>query len=129
MNSKRLIRLALLALAVIGLGGRRVKAAKESMTLTLINATEESLDVYLGTDTAAHLLEQKGLEPGQEATFLLTDLPLGPYTAIVAEISSRDRMAVFRRHLIYDLDAVEGPYKGLIVDYGKGVIDVKMVRK
>ena len=129
MKNKRLVFLAFLALAGLGLGRKKIQEGSQEMTLTLTNATKEAFDISLGTNWTDQTLDHLGLSPGEKADFLLTDLPLGPHTAVVAKFKPQGRDEAFRRHLIYDLDATPGPYKGLIVDYGDRIIDVKMVRR
>lgn len=117
----------ILGLAVSAGAAMLVRHSDKALHLRLVNATGEDLTVQLGTDTDPRAIALGDFPPGREAHINLKELPLGHHTAIYIWLEGDGRS--FRRTLIYDIDEVRGPLEALVVDYGNGYLDVKMVKQ
>ena len=95
-----------------------VKKIKSAYQLELENCTADTLDIFLGTLAAPDALVFERFQPGEIRSVDLTRMRF-PDTAA---------RPGYKRTLIYDTEECKSPMHGMIVDYGDGNYDVKLVR-
>lgn len=120
---------AITALAVSACGAAiAVKKMKQAYQLALENCTDQVLDVYLGTASAPDALVIEGFRPGEKRAIDLTHLPLGEHDVVYIRFPGTAAYQGYQRTLIYDTNECTSPMHGMIVDYGEGNYDVKLVK-
>ncbi|MDO4281677.1 MAG: hypothetical protein Q4C56_08605 [Peptococcaceae bacterium] len=105
-----------------------VKKIRTAYQLELENCTEETLDVYLGTAAAPDGIVLEKLAPGEKRHVDLTRLPLGDHDVVYIRFPQTERCEGYQRTLIYDTAECDCALHGMIVDYGQGNYDVKLVK-
>lgn len=105
------------------------KKMREAYKLQLENCTEHPLDLVIGTDVADEALSVQGLVPGEKRMIDLTALPLGDHNSVYIRFPETADHGSYKRTLLYDIDEGIHPMHGMIVDYGHGNLDVKLVRR
>lgn len=104
-----------------------IKSVKQALTLRLVNESGKTLNLTIGSDEKPDAISIMNFQPRQERSVDLREIPLGPHTAVYIRFLDDEGQYLFRRTLIYDVAEVENKIEALIVDYGHGAIDVKMV--
>lgn len=106
-----------------------IKKMKEAYQLELENCTNTMMTVYLGTQAAPDALIFDDLRPGEKRHVDLTRLPLTEHDVIYIRFPGTAVQPGYQRTLIYDVDECTSPMHGMIVDYGEGNYDVKLVKR
>lgn len=105
-----------------------VKKIKSAYHLELENCTNETLNIYLGTEVAPDAIVFENFLPGEKRFIDLTLLPLLEHDVVYIRFPETADRAGYKRTLIYDTEECHSPMHGMIVDYGDGNYDVKLVR-
>lgn len=105
-----------------------VKKLHSAYHLELENCTSDTLDIYLGTAAAPDALVFEQFLPGEKRFIDLTLLPLTEHDVVYIRFPGAVGEAGYQRTLIYDTEECRSPMHGMIVDYGGGNYDVKLVR-
>lgn len=118
------------ALAVAGAAAVYVvKKTKDAYKLELENCTEDTLDIFLGTETAPDAIVFKNFAPKSKERVDLTLLPLCEHDVVYIRFAPKNGQPSYKRTLIYDVDECgNSPMHGMIVDYGEQNYDVKLVK-
>ena len=66
--------------------------------------------------------------PGEKRSIDLTLLPLAEHDVVFIRFPETATHPGYKRTLIYDTEECHSPMRGMIVDYGDGNYDVKLVR-
>ncbi len=104
-----------------------IKNVKQALTMRLVNASGKTLHCMIGSDDEPDVISVMNFQPGEERTVDLRDIPLGPHTAVYIRFLDEQGQDLFRRTLVYDIAEAERKMEALLVDYGSGSVDVKMV--
>lgn len=113
-----------------GIGGAvAIKKMREAYKLQLENCTDAALDLVIGTDASDEVLNVQGLVPGEKRMIDLTVMPMGEHNSVYIRFPDTPERPGYKRTLLYDLDESKHPMQGMIVDYGGGNLDVKLVRR
>lgn len=122
----------IVTLAGVALGAAGVAVAtkkiKNAYQLVLENCTEDTLDVYLGTVAVPDALALHGFQPGEKRRIDLTRIPLAEHDVVYIRFPETATIPGYKRTLVYDTAECSSPMHGMIVDYGEGNYDVKLVR-
>lgn len=105
-----------------------VKQLAGAYHLELENCTEDTLAFYLGTAAAPDVLAFQDMKPGEKRDVDLTLLPLAEHDVVYIRFPETATREGYKRTLIYDTEECHSPMRGMIVDYGTGNYDVKLVR-
>lgn len=124
---KRVFVSVLFAAIGTALTNKFIKTVKQALTVRLVNASGKRLDCYIGSDEDPDVIALLNFQPGEERVIDLRDIPLGPHTAVYIRFVEENGNDLFRRTLVYDIAECDEKMEALLVDYGNGAIDVKMV--
>lgn len=105
-----------------------VKKIKSAYQLELENCTADTLDIFLGTLAAPDALVFERFQPGEKRSVDFTRMPLGEHDVVYIRFPDTAARPGYKRTLIYDTEECKSPMHGMIVDYGDGNYDVKLVR-
>lgn len=118
----------LVVLGLLASGFVLARSLSKANKLELENRSGRTLDVVIGTESVPDGFEVLDLKPGEKRFFDLTLLPLLSHDAIYIRFPGLGDQASYVRTLIYDIDEQESTTKAAIVDYGQGLLDVKLTR-
>lgn len=124
---KKIAAVSALAAGAVG-AAVAVKKMKNAYQLELENCTDDVLDIYLGTAVAQDMLVFENFLPGEKRFIDLTLLPLAEHDVVYIRFPETADRAGYKRTLIYDTAECTSPMHGMIVDYGEGNYDVKLVK-
>ncbi len=120
--------LAALALLVASAATHKlVGAIRRALVLRLVNTTNRPQSFVIALESDDDGLLTENLPAGAATTVDLRDLPLGDHSAVMISFLNDTGEMAFRRTLLYDVDEFKPGTEALIVDYGQGAIDVKLV--
>lgn len=127
------MKLKKLAVGVAALSGvvgtvLTLKKKKPMNKLELENCTDEVLDFFLGTNEASDALAYENFEPGEKRMVDFSTLPFTAHDVLYIRFPEKDGRPGYQRTLIYDTDECHCAMHGMIVDYGNGNYDVKLVK-
>lgn len=105
-----------------------VKKIQNAYQLELENCTSKTLNIYLGTAAAPDALAFHDFKPGEKRSIDLTLMPLAEHDVVYIRFPDTSERAGYQRTLIYDTEECHSKMHGMIVDYGVGNYDVKLVR-
>ena len=105
-----------------------VRKLSKSLRITVENRTNEPLDLYIGTKHAPDAMAVKDLGIKEKQNIDLTNLPLMAHDAVYVRFPGKDGKESYVRTLIYDVDERRVPSHVAIVDYGKGIFDLRIVK-
>lgn len=115
-------------LLTAGLALWTARKLARSLTVLLENRSGRTLDIFVGTDAAPDAMTLWQFAPGATELLRLTQLPLLEHDAVYIRFAESEDHPSFKRTLIYDVDEAVGRRHIAIVDYGNGMIDLKVVR-
>ena len=126
----KLKKLMVGAAAISGVVGTAfaLKKKKTINKLELENCTDEVLDFFLGTNDVADALTYENVVPGEKRLVDFSVLPLAEHDVLYIRFPEKDGRPGYQRTLIYDTDECNCAMHGMIVDYGDGNYDVKLVK-
>ncbi len=107
---------------------KAAKKVQEAYQLKLENCTNKTLDLYIGTQKAPDALVVTALKPNEKRMIDLTHLPMTEHDVVYIRFPGKDGADSYQRTLIYDIDECNYAMHGMIVDYGNGNLDVKLVK-
>lgn len=124
---KQMMTICAVAIGAFGIF-KATKKVHEAYQLKLENCTDKTLDLYIGTKSAPDALVLTQFKPNEKRTIDLTHLPMTEHDVVYIRFPRNAHQESYQRTLIYDIDECNHAMQGMIVDYGDGNLDVKLVK-
>lgn len=106
-----------------------VQKLRKAFKLDITNRVDKTVDLFVGTETDPTFIKILDLKTDETRKIDLTEIPMRSKEAIILTIPAMDEQPAIRRTLIAPNDKHTYKLQASLVEYGNGIIDLRLVRK